>query len=315
MSARFLTALAIAMAFATGTANGADPEKPKPGTAEEVIHALRQPVKFEGGNINDMPLMEILTKLTKQHGIPFVINEDSFKAEMFAGDIREACPKLITTQLKEMSLHKFLLTIFDTIPAAYLVKGGSIEIVAVSRAVDVTGSEKGYGDYEYPRVAPPLVSVVIRGKPLREVLDSIAEDYDLSLVISPKAGKAMDELITARLLNTPADKALDVLAVQCDLRLVRRNKTLLITSAEHARELAKEDAEKERQRIELKRLRLSLSPPKPEVPPFGSGNFGLGNFGSGNFGNGLPSWTFPKGFNLSNPFGNWLPQVPPKPEK
>jgi hypothetical protein len=309
MYARLLLAATMAIAFVTGTAGGAEPEKPKPGTAEEVIHALRQPVKLEGMTINDMTLMEILTQLTKQHGIPFVIDDGSFRAEMFAGDVREAKPKLITTQLKEMSLRKFLLTIFDTISATYLVKGGSIEIVAVARVVEITGSEKSYGDYEYPRLTTPLVSFGVRGKPLREVLDSIAEEYDLSLVISSKAGKAMDELVTARLLNTPADKALDVLAVQCDLRLVHRGKTFLITSPEHARELAKEEADKERQRIEMKKLRDSLSPPKPAGLPFGSGNFSPGGFEGG-----FPPWfVFPKGLNLGQHFNNSQP--PRKPEK
>ena len=52
-----------------------------------------------------------------------------------------------------------------------------------------------------------------------------------------------------------ADDALDLIATQADLRVVRQGKTFLITSPEHASVLFEERMEKERRQIELERLR------------------------------------------------------------
>jgi hypothetical protein len=109
------------------------------------------------------------------------------------------------------------------------------------------------------------VSAVVKEKPLNEVVAKIAEMYDLTVVVAPQAGDAKTGFVNARLLNTPADKALELLALQCDLRVVRRGSAFLITSRDQANELFGEKLDKERQLIEVQKLREA--PAKPPAPP------------------------------------------------
>jgi hypothetical protein len=82
--------------------------------------------------------------------------------------------------------------------------------------------------------------------------------------------------VSAHLLNLPADKALELLAEQCDLRVIRKGNAYMITTRDHAKELRAEQLEIERQKIELEKLRgstpkTSTSPPqKPTSKPPGS---------------------------------------------
>jgi hypothetical protein len=69
------------------------------------------------------------------------------------------------------------------------------------------------------------------------------------------------------MLNVPADKALELLAVQCDLRVLRKGNTFLITSRDHANDLFNERQERERQKIETERLRGEIGQPRLPIPP------------------------------------------------
>lgn len=118
---------------------------------------------------------------------------------------------------------------------------------------------------------PPVdkpVTVMVKEKPFNEVIEKLAEEYDLSVVIAPQSGDARSGFVTARLKNVPVEDALELLAVQCDLRVIRKGNAFLITNRDHANDLFNEKLERERQLIELKQLR--------ETPPvrFGPGPFG-----------------------------------------
>jgi type II secretory pathway component HofQ len=115
--------------------------------------------------------------------------------------------------------------------------------------------------------AEPLVSLAVKEKPLNETVALIAERYDLTVVVSPQAGDARMGFVTVRLLNMPADKALELVALQADLRVVRKGKAYMITSRDHANDLFNERLEKERQKIEVKKLRAEVGQPQPPKPP------------------------------------------------
>ena len=115
------------------------------------------------------------------------------------------------------------------------------------------------------RPAAQLVSLVVKEKPFNEVVDKLAEQYDLSVVIAPQAGDARAGYVSARFKNLPPETALELLAVQNDLRVVRKGAAFLITSREHADALFSERIEKERARIELEKFRQA-PPPRPDAP-------------------------------------------------
>jgi hypothetical protein len=259
--------LALGAAPARGGEPGAKAE-PKPAkkvdAAAEILAALGQPFQLRDGlNINDVPLFELVQDISKQTGVSFTINETSFKV-VGQSNPKEEKPVLAATQLRDLTLHQFLALTLDSMGMVYLVRNGTIEIVSVQHAARVTRAgltEEG----EFVRLKEPLVSVIVKEKPLNEVVAQLAEAHDLNVVVLPQSGDARTGFVTARLLNVPADKALELLALQGDLRVVRRGAAFLITSRDHAKELLDENLEKERKNLELKKLRDG--PMGPAVPP------------------------------------------------
>ena len=80
------------------------------------------------------------------------------------------------------------------------------------------------------RLNLPLVCVAGKEKPLSAVLNDLTTVYGLNIVVEPNARTAMKTPLTERLLNVPADTALELLAGQADLKVVRKGNTFRITS-------------------------------------------------------------------------------------
>jgi hypothetical protein len=262
MPARFLMALALGFLFAAPAMAADEPKSDPLAGLIDKLHG--EEVAFEG-NVNEIPLFEMLQRFSKRHAVTFLINEESFKA---AGenDIKTRTPNLSATQLRGLTLHQFLTSVLDSMSATYIVKGKTIEIVAPAYAAKLSKSATSQNEHGRVSLNEPLVSFVAKEKPLNEAVAAIAERYDLTVVVTPQAGDARTGFVTARLLNLPADKAIELLAVQCDLRVVRKGTAFLITSREHAEGLHNEKMERERQKIELEKFR-QMPPPRPEAPP------------------------------------------------
>lgn len=279
MSRRFLFALVAGLALLTGAS--ADPapapvpvarapEKARPTGTDAVFAFLHeQEVAWDDGDINDIPLFELLQKLTKWSGLNFTINNHSFLANQI-NDIKEKKPNVAATQLRGLTGHQFLSVVLEGMDATYLVRGARIEVVHLNHAATATGAKlTDPDDGGRPSLAQQLVSMNVKEKPLNVAVALIGERYDLTVVVAAQAGDARTGFVSARLLNVPADKALDLLAVQCDLRVVRQGNAFLVTSRDHANELFAERAERERQGIELERLKVGPPPmpvPAPEPP-------------------------------------------------
>jgi hypothetical protein len=264
MSVQFLFALAVGLALAA-PAPAQDPPK-KADPTEALLERLFAEVQLDPNtNINDIPLYELLQSLSKRYAVTFVISEEAFKATGVQ-DIKEKRPNLAATQLRGLPMHHFLATTLDSVGATYLIKGGAIEIVPPVHAAKVTKAATTQTEDGRTALVEPLVSAVFKEKPLNGAVALLAERYDLTVVVSPQAGDGRVALVTARLLNVPADKALDLLAVQNDLRVVRKGNTFLITSRDHANELFSEQLKQQRAKIELEKFRAA-PPPKPQAEP------------------------------------------------
>lgn len=279
MSARFLLAIVAALALAALPLSAADPKpvtvsvKLAAGPSDALADLLQ---KLHGeeilieGNINEIPLFELLQRLAKQHGVTFVINEETFKA-VGIQDVKTRTPNLAATQLRGLTLHQFLTTVLNSVGATYMLKGKTIEIVPPEHTARATKAAIIENEEGRKTLQEPLVSAVIEDKPLTEAVAAIAERYDLTVIVSQQAGDARTGAVTARLLNVPANQALELLAVQSDLRVVRRGAAFLITSREHADALFNEKIEKERATIELDKFRQTPPPklvgPQPQPKP------------------------------------------------
>jgi type II secretory pathway component GspD/PulD (secretin) len=197
-----------------------------------------QKVAYEK-NLNDTPLFELLQDLAKRYDLTFVIMDETFKAEDVA-NIREAKPNLTATQFQGVSVHRFLSMVLKSVNATYLVRADYIEITTRAAAQKEAGLDEAAQaamnaeDLNAPvraeyRLTLPLVSVVTEDQPLDEVILKLARNYDLNVVIHPEVRKQMKGVkVSERLLNVPADDALELLAGLVDQGVTRKGNSFRI---------------------------------------------------------------------------------------
>jgi hypothetical protein len=227
----------------------ADESKPakRTDTTAELLKKLNSTPNIAEG---DFRFSEFCDYLTKTHGVPVVVNQREFTLNG-QEDLDEPVLKFKRSDSLPLTVH--IQRVLGSMRATYLVRKGHIEILPLRAAIRETKNERPEGDDEQMRA--PLVSMIFKEKPLNEVIAELAEDFELTVVISPKAGDAQTGFVTARLLNVPADKAIELLALQCDLRVVRKGTAYMITNPEHANDLFTEKLDRERAKVELENLR------------------------------------------------------------
>jgi hypothetical protein len=250
MSVRFLTALVLSLII--GDPASADPPK-KPDPTAELLAKLAKP--FDDEKTAEMSLPAYAELIQKKYGVPVIINEKAFQP----GSDTNARDARVTPVVRSgLSLSASLRTTLNALDAVYLVRRSHIEIVPIHIAAEET---KNIGQNIQPnRMREPLVSAIYKEKALNEALADLAEEYDLNIVVAPQSGDARTGFVSVRMLNLPADKAIELLAIQADLRVIRKGTAYLVTSRDHANELIDESLERKRQKIDLERLR--------NIPPF-----------------------------------------------
>jgi hypothetical protein len=280
MSLRLGMAFAIGLALA-GFVKAADP--PKPQDTAEVLNVLfDRKVELDLDNVNNVSLFDLLNQLTQKYKIGFSINEESFKVAGGQESLREKKPNVQATNIRDLSIHQFLLQVLDSLGATYIIKGDVVEIVTVAHAARVAKAAIDQDANGNLVMKEPLICAIIKQTTLNDSIGQLASRYDLSVSISPLVIQGPLSPVSARLLNLPADKAIEMLALQCDLRVVRKGNAYLITTRENAKTLLAEHADQERQKIELEMLRagssvstvapqrkadsLNLTEPKTEQP-------------------------------------------------
>jgi tetratricopeptide (TPR) repeat protein len=87
------------------------------------------------GNINEIPLFELLQRISKQHRVTFVIMEEFFRAEGVA-DIKSKTANLSATQLRGLKLGTFLDIVLLSMNATYIVRPDYIEITTFDRRIE-----------------------------------------------------------------------------------------------------------------------------------------------------------------------------------
>lgn len=232
-------------------------------TADVILTLFSRKVEFDPGtNVNDMSLIELTSYLSKKYGVTFSINRLSFQSS--DADIAERKPNWATTNFSGLNLHQFLNQLLPGMGATYLVRNDLLEIVSIAYAEKVSRSTLETNANGTELLKEPLVSAIVKNESLTDVLDRLAARYDLSLSVSQLARDKANVSVSSRLLNVPADKALDLLAAQCDLQIVREGNAFLITTRENARTLLAERTEEKQKRLEP---RKPTRDPSPKAPP------------------------------------------------
>ncbi len=189
---------------------------------------LDQEVDLGDKNLSEIPIFELLSLLSKQHDLSFVVREEKFN-EINHPNFKEEKPKLVATRFKGVSLYQFLTVVLDSMDATFLVKQSGIEIVPVAFAAEVTKSATTKITESRVRLSEPLVSVIAKDKSLNEIATKLAKDFDLNIIILTQVNNGDAKPAPIRLLNVPADKAIEAIALQYGLQVTRKGTTFLLT--------------------------------------------------------------------------------------
>jgi hypothetical protein len=220
-------------------------KKPQPGkgvdSAAKMLSVLHgQRVRYEK-ELRDTTLADFLADLARRYDLTFVVMEEAFKAEDVP-NVLEMKPNLaVAPKIEGLSLHRFLTLVLKNVGAAYLVREDYIEITtrqaaqkeaglteAIEEAMNNPDDPGGVIRAQY-RLNLPLVCVVVENEPLDAVITNLARAYDLNVVIHPDARKLMKDIrVSERLLNVPADTALEVLAGLADQGVMRKGNTFRV---------------------------------------------------------------------------------------
>ncbi len=260
MSAAFAAALA-APAAADGGGKPPAPPKPAAGAAAapdalpHTLAALRSRWEIKGHEKVRLP--ELVARLEESHGLKVVLNREQLKAN--GVDNPDAAEVSVSDELVGVRVSVALAQVLAQVNAAYLVRRDGIEVVPNPVSLQLARRDEPNAP-DQPELLPPLVSAVIRGRTLADAVAELAEDADATVVVSPAAAAAPDTAVNARLLNVPLPVALDQLACQADLVVVRRGGTYTLTTRDHAAQLRKDETATLRHHQDLEDIRQGYRP-------------------------------------------------------
>jgi hypothetical protein len=240
---RSFTAIALLLAL---PAFGLAQQKKDP--TAEILAKLRSPCDLNvAGTI---PLGELTELIGKRHEIPVIVNNTAY--QNLVGEAPTDSAIKLPKAAKGLPLSTVLKTALAEKGSTYLVRRTHIEIVPIGAAAKEAKIPASDED-GFTHLTQPLISAIYKEKPLNEALADLAEENDLTIVVAPQAGDNKIGFVSARLLNVPADKAIELIAVQADLRVVKKANGYLITSGDHAAELFNEEIERKQKKLELER--------------------------------------------------------------
>lgn len=245
--------VAALVAVLTGLPGGAAPppadapgvEAPAPGKAKSgaahVVSTLHDTRVAYEKDLKTTPLSEVLADLSKRYAITFVINPDAFPdGGVMSGEAKAT--RLPPARLDGMTLGSFLSVYLRGLSApdvTYLVRDDRVEITSRTAARKEAGLDEAVAEAKgsndpaevaraKARLNLPLVCVAADNKPLGDVLTEMARVYGLNIVLDRAARDAAKTPLTVQLLNVPADTALQLLAGQAGMEVVRKGNTFTV---------------------------------------------------------------------------------------
>lgn len=246
--ALLLAGLAVGLVAVPGgvpvRAAGDEKKEPAaPPTAEKIVSVLQNSRVQYDKDLQTTPFPELLGDLAKRYDLTFVVDKVALGDAV--GGLNDAkADRLSTARLDGLPLGTFLDIYFRGLSienVTYLVRPDYIEITTREAAQKEAGlpeaiqeatttGEPGEVVRAKARMNLPLVCVAVKDKPLGAVLKDLTRVYGLNIVVEPGARQALAAELTEQLLNVPADTALEVLAGQAGLSVVRKGNVFRITA-------------------------------------------------------------------------------------
>lgn len=204
---------------------------------------LTAPITFEANDDPQETLGGLLDTLSVRHEIRFDVNEAAFQAMGLDNVLDTRVVEKKLTGPNQTTLDALLRKLLARVPAdggaTYMVRRDRIEITTrAAQREEVWGRE-----YEGPFL--PLVHTELEKKPLAEALDELAAASGFNVLIDARVSEKAKTAVSARLLNTPLDTAVGLLADMAELKALQTDNLLYVTSRENAERIEKREREKQ----------------------------------------------------------------------
>jgi hypothetical protein len=244
-------------------------------SAEKLVAKLNEIVDVQK-EIDNTPLKDVLSFLSDKYGVAFIVNVQAFDRDNANRTVEDSPLRL--QRMPGVSLRTTLRYVLGQVQGHVLVRNDHLEIVSLNEAMTVAYG-KPPGRYVSEgrlgaQLGAPLVNIVSDRQPLERALADIAEQSGRNIVLDSRVTDRDKLVVTTKLLNTPTDTAVRVLAELCNLKSVPLDNVFVITTREHAAELQAEEAktaEAFRREVEesIKHMREQKreQQPKPNAPP------------------------------------------------
>jgi len=230
-------------------------------TPRSLVTALTTRVSFAGEEDKGLTLKDVLDRLSKQHDLPYTINERAFAvAESRGGatEIVDAAPLPPMRATLGRVISRILERLPGVSPATFLVREDGIEVTTRAFAEAEVGlfresrprANPGSGD---PAAVPmpvtdeagaqregiyvPMVSVAVEREPLEDALRQMRLQANVNIVFDPGSREKARTEVSATLLNAPVDGAMQLLVEMVELDYVWLDNTFYVTSREKAKTL------------------------------------------------------------------------------
>ena len=235
MRACLLTLLFGGSLFLSGRTAGADDKGAVELTAKlSKIVMVEQPI--------ESPLGEVLAHFTERYSVhgKIVLNEKAFKAE----GVEQ--PREQPIRLEKMTGVK-LSTVLDMIckqvDGACVVRANHVEITTqAARRAEMNLHEH---DPNTPhRATLPVVRADFSKVPLEKALDQLARKHEWTIILAPQVMEKSETSVSARFVNVPLDTVVELLADMADLKLVRKDNALYVTTPERAEAFAAQEVKR-----------------------------------------------------------------------
>jgi hypothetical protein len=211
---------------------------------EPLPERLLAPVNFAGIEDPKLTLQDVLEHLADRYELTFDVNSVAFQAS--PADILKA--QVLQTPLpamKNVSLDRIIRKVLSRldVPATYTLRrdGGTRYVIEIT-TVQAQRSEIWGAEYQGPFL--PLVHADFKDRSLADALKDLADRTGYNVVLDARAAEKGKTVVSARLLNTPLDTAVRLLADMADLRPYLVDNLLYVTTKENAARL--EQQEKQR---------------------------------------------------------------------
>lgn len=225
-----LSILALLVAGLLTTPSVRAQDKATADSAEKIVAVLHDAKVSYEKDLRTTPFLEVLDDLEKMHRVKFIISATKFGADVNVQQLKAEA--LSPKELNGMCLHAFLKAYLSALPledVTYAVRPDHIEITTKSAVREEAGLDESEAEQATPsRMNLPIVCLAVKEKPLSAVFDELRRVYGLNIVVrGPDRSKTP---ITIQLLNVPADNALELIAEQAELGVVRKGNTFRINS-------------------------------------------------------------------------------------